>query len=213
MVERGFEPLIRENEDVSDLIRIDLALRHSQEFSLKGVFSKTGLRSRDQVNSVITQLMNHGYLLRKKPLFIEEDKRSYLCTYSYCDPGIVSYISGDLEARDSIGYRVEGLVHTRLAAILGRIPLKSELGYYKVHTVDINEKVKFQGGEIDFILRLGKGVLPIEVKATDNRANIKTGTILDFMSRYRVSLGIVLYGGVPYFDKGNQILYWPFWLI
>ncbi len=213
VVERGFEPLLRESEDVSDMIRIELAQRHSQEFSLKSVFAKTGMRSRDQVNAVITQLQNHGYLLRKKPVFIHEEKRSYLCIYSYCDPGIVSYVSGDLEIKDNSGYRIEGLVHSRLVSILGRIPLKSELGYYKAHTIDVNEKVKFQAGEIDFVLRIGKRILPIEVKTTANRANIKAGTLLDFMKKYRISTGVILYGGVPFYDKGTQILYWPFWLI
>ena len=72
IVERGFELMSVNNETTADTIKLELARLDSREFAYQGVFQRTGLRRRDQINKVIDALVNHGYLLKKKPLLIGE---------------------------------------------------------------------------------------------------------------------------------------------
>ena len=90
------------------------------------------------------------------------------------------------------------MIHARLGYLTSLIPLKSELGYFKPHTVDVNGKVKFKPGEIDFIFKCGKRLVPIEVKHTSNHSNINTTLLEEFVTRRKCPFGLVLYGGVPF---------------
>lgn len=211
IVERGFESLSENNESINDTIRIELAKLHSKEFRYQAIFNKTGIRKRDIINHTIDQLINHGYLLKKKPLLFDDTKRSYLTTYSYTDPGIVSYLNADLQAT---GQKIEGLVHQRLNTVIKNlIPLKALLHYYKPYTIDVNNKVKFSPGEIDFVLCLGEKIIPIEVKKSFELNTIKVPLLRQFVNEKKLPFGIVAYGGVPLWDKSSKILYWPYWLI
>lgn len=87
IVERGFESISIDNEAVSDAIKIELALLHSKEFTYQGLFQKTGIRRRDLINKVIDQLINQGYLLKKKPFLEEVERRSYLTVFTYYRSG------------------------------------------------------------------------------------------------------------------------------
>ena len=173
------------------------------------------MRRRDQINRVIDALVNHGYLLKKKPLLIGEDRRSYLNNYSYIDPGIVTYLTGDelLEGDTERGFRVEGYLHNRLRQILQLKALKTQVNYYKPFTIDANNKVKYRAGEIDFVVSIGKRMIPLEAKAGIDRSQVDTSLLVDFIRSHNVAFGIVAYGGLPYWDKKNRVLYWPFWLI
>ena len=97
-----------DNLSLTDLIEVELAHIHSREFSYTNVFKKSGERRRDRVNGVILTLLNHGYLVVKRPVFPDESRRSYLCVYSYTDPGIVSYLLGRTTLDD-----VRGASHRR----------------------------------------------------------------------------------------------------
>ena len=99
------------------------------------------MRRRDQINKVIDALINQGYLLKKKPLLVSEDRRSYLNNYSYIDPGI------------------------------------------------------------------------LEAKAGIDRSQVDTSLLVDFIRSRGAAFGIVAYGGLPYWDKRNRVMYWPYWLI
>lgn len=215
IVERGFESLSVDNEIVFDTIKIELAKLHSKEFAYQGIFQKTGIKRRDLINTTIDQLINQGYLIKKKPYLEGENRRSYLSIFSYVDPGIVTYLTGVTHVNEIKGQRIEGIVHTRLNSIMANeIPLKSSLFYYKPYTIDINDKVKFKEGEIDFIFKCGESVCPIEVKATDQINNIKVPELEKFVRDNNLPYGVVVYGGVPFWDKGNRkILFWPYWLI
>lgn len=213
VVERGFENMSQGNDSLADTIRIELAQLHAHEFGYQGLFQKTGIRRRDIVNQVIDDLINHGYLFKKKPIFFD-NKRSYLTVFSYCDPGIVTYLTGNTDLTHSIGSRVEGVVQTRLQHTLQNyVPLKTQLGYYKPHTVDANDKVKFRPGEIDFIMTRGEKIIPIEVKATSDLAAIQTTTLEEFIIDRKLKFGVVLYKGVPQWNAQKKILYWPYWAI
>lgn len=215
VVERGFESLSVDNEIVFDTIKIELAKLHSKEFAYQGIFQKTGIRRRDLINKVIDQLINQGYLIKKKPYLEDDKKRSYLSVFSYVDPGIVTYLTGITDVSKIKGSRIEGIVHAYLNSIMANeIPLKSSLFYYKPYTIDINDKVKFKEGEIDFIFKCGENICPIEVKATDRMNDIQVPELEKFVRDKKLPYGVVVYGGVPFWDKKNsKILYWPYWLI
>lgn len=112
---------------------------------------------------------------------------------------------------DELGFRVEGHIHARLAALMQRIPLKSQIGYYKQFSLDVNEKVKFIPGEIDFIINFGSHWLPIEVKSGLDVSQDGLRHIEKFMAHYKVPYGIVLYGGMPRINKEKRILFYPWW--
>ena len=215
IVERGFELLSVNNENTTETIKLELARLDSREFTYQGVFQRTGLRRRDQINKVVDDLINHGYLLKKKPILIGEARRSYLSNYSYIDPGIVTYLTGEelLEDETEKGSRVEGYIHSRLRQLLQLKPLKTQISYFKPFTIDANDKVKYGKGEIDFVINIGKRMIPVEAKASADRSNIDTSLLNHFIRRYQVPFGIISYGGLPTWDRKNKILYWPYWLI
>ncbi|MBC7466239.1 MAG: hypothetical protein H7256_09620 [Bdellovibrio sp.] len=49
---------------------------------------------------------------------------------------------------------------------------------------------------------------------TDSVGQIDTAHVTTFLKEHKtVPFGIILYGGVPYVDKKNNILFWPYWLV
>ncbi|MBL6991700.1 MAG: ATP-binding protein [Bacteriovoracaceae bacterium] len=212
VVERGFEPLSVDNIDLADQVRVELADLHCKEFSYQGIFQQSGIRKRDTINKTIDELINHGYLIKKTPFFFEK-RRSYLSVYSYIDPGIVTYLTGNLQLDVDRGYKIEGLVHARIHSFTKLFPLKSKLSYYKPYIIQSNNNVKFKQGEIDFIFQYGKTIIPIEVKASFSINNIKAPLLETFIQDSKVPFGIILYGGLPFWSEAKRVLYWPFWLI
>ncbi len=213
VVERGFEALYSDGDNVSDIIRIAVAERHSKEFAYKGIMQSTGIRKRDTINQVVEELIRHGYLRKKKPVILEGGRRSYLSIYSYCDPGIVSYLSSEVTLDPTLGPRVEGVVHNRLSDIQARIPLKSQLGYYKPYSIDRGNKLKFLQGEIDFLFSLGKKILPIEVKAGVIGARMDLKTLKQFIKKQNLPFGVIFYAGMPNYKENEKLLFWPYWLL
>ncbi|MCI5064103.1 AAA family ATPase [bacterium] len=213
VVERGFEFILFDTNDIRDLISIELARVHSREFTYKTVQKQTGIGKRDTINEVINQLIGHGYLLKKKPLLFEKDRRTYLNVFSYIDPGMVSYLMGDTDVTHNKGQRVEGVVHTQLSHLLQSIPLKVPLHYFKPYTIDANGKTKFQAGEIDFVLSFGNTHIPIEVKSSPHLNMSEANRVKEFIRERKSPFGVITYGGVPYWDKEERVLYWPYWLI
>lgn len=213
-VERGFDLMSKDNNSIAETIRIELADLHSQEFAYKNILNKTRLRRRDTINVVIDELINHGYLYKKSPILFYAGKSSYLSTFSYTDPGIVSYLTGDYSVTgEKFGFRVEGYIHARLSYIIYNSVFKSQLYYYKPHALDSNKNIRYQPGEIDFIFSFNKKIIPIEVKATLKRQNINTTLLLEVIDQKKSPFGVILYGGEPYIDYALKILYWPYWLV
>lgn len=213
-VERGFELFDTANDFLGEKVQLELAQLQSQEFTYKNIMEKTRTRNRDAINDTINELINHGYLVKKKPLLLKDGKSSYLSIYSYIDPGIATYLLGNTPSDNEIGFWLEGYIHARLNNIIQNAPLVTELGYYKDHTIDSNGKTKFLNqDEIDFVLIRGRNILPIEVKINSDMNAINTSFLEKFISKKKLPFGIVIYGGVPQFNKSKKILYWPYWLI
>ena len=195
-------------------IRIELADLHPQEFAYKNILNKTRLRRRDTIYGVIDDLLNHGYLFKKNPILFYPGKSSYLSTFSYSDPGIVSYLTGEYSAAgEKLGFRIEGYIHARLSYLIYNSVFKSQLHYYKPHALDSNKNIRYQPGEIDFIFSFGKKIIPIEVKSALKRQNIDTNLLLEVIDQKKSPFGIILYGGEPYIDYTLKIIYWPYWLV
>lgn len=212
-VERGFDLMSADNSSIAESIRIELASLQSQEFTYKNILHKTRLRKRDLINQVIDELINHGYLFKKTPILLYPGKASYLSTYSYIDPGIVSYLTGEYSVDMKNGFQIEGYIHSRLSYMIYNSVKKSHLFYYKPHSLDTNKNIRYQPGEIDFIFSHGKKLIPIEVKSAKRRQNINVDLLTKFIENQKISFGVVLYGGEPYIDYSLKILYWPYWLV
>lgn len=214
--ERGFDLISVGNDSISEAIKLEVAELHSKEFTYQNIMNKTRLRKRDDINQVIDHLINHGYLVSKKPVLLKNNKSSYLTVFSYIDCGILTYLRGGLPQNEEKGYWLEGYIHARLNYYIQNHFFKATLGYYKPHTVDINKKIKYSPGEIDFVIQKEKKIIPIEVKLTDQKMNIDTTLIKKFISQQykaRADFGVIIYGGVAHYDSENRILYWPYWLV
>ncbi len=73
--------------------------------------------------------------------------------------------------------------------------------------------MKYRAGEIDCVVSMGKRMIPLEAKAGLDRSQVDISLFVDFIGRRGAAFGIVAYGGLPYWDKRNRVLYWPYWLI
>jgi predicted AAA+ superfamily ATPase len=214
VVERGFEVIEHDNKNLSDAVRTYLAENHSREFAYQGIMQRTGIHRRDDINAEIRELLGHAYLHSKRPTLMGEDRRSYLCVYSYADPGVVSYLSGDDQPSDGeMGFRMEGVIRARLEFLRQFLPLKSDLAYYKPFTVDQNNKTKFLPGEIDFVYSRGKRHIPIEVKLTSDISGIDVKHVEAFIRRYHAPYGMILYGGAPQVSEAQRLIFWPYWAV
>ncbi len=214
-VERGFEVISRENSASREVVQIELARQQSQEFGYQGIIRKTRLTRREPINEVIDHLVNHGYLCKRRPIFLEDERKTYLSIFSYVDPGIVTYLSGEASPdRAELGHRVEGVVHARLDQWVKNGLFKHELGYFKPYVLDDHGKIKYRRGEIDFILKSGRRVLPMEVKLDEQIAALDTSALENLLREHpRVPFGVVFYGGTPFRDTKKRLLYWPFWAL
>lgn len=213
IVERGFDLFKNENEDLAERVRLELSQLHSKEFAFQNIMSKTRLRKRDMINNGINDLINYGYLCKKKPTLILNNKSSYLSVFSYIDPGIVTYLNGSAPDHEQLGFQLEGYIHSRLDAAVKNSPIKTEYGYYKKHILESTGNIKYQPGEIDFVLLRAKKIIPIEVKLASEINKIDSMLILNFIKEHSLEFGIIIYGGVPHWDKKHKLLYWPFWMV
>lgn len=213
IAERGFQPASNDAGAFADIVRIALAQMNSREFTYETIFQKTRTNKRYKVNVIIDELVNHGYILKKSPRLFHPSKISYLFILAWIDPGFVHYFTGADPWELDRGFTIESIVHTALSRVAAFIPTKVEISYYKPYTVDANNKVKYQQGEIDFLFQAGTSLVPIEVKSTAEIGSIDTSLMKRFISERGLNYGIICYGGVPFADEKAHIIYWPYWLI
>jgi predicted AAA+ superfamily ATPase len=211
VAERGFSPASEEADAFSDIARVAMAELNSREFTYTTIFQKTRTTKRHKVNAVIDELINHGYIFKKTPHLFHSSKISYLFVLSWVDPGLVHYYQGASPWGEVKGFTIESMVHTALVRMAGLLPLKTAVHYYKPYSIDANDKVKYQPGEIDFLFQVGAKFIPIEVKATADIQAIDTSLLKQVIKTHRMDYGIVCYGGVPHIDTQARIIYWPYW--
>jgi predicted AAA+ superfamily ATPase len=65
--------------------------------------------------------------------------------------------------------------------------------------------------ELDFVMRDGRNVIPVEVKAGEHVTSKSLHQMLDFMQQQKVKLGIVIYTGIPQWRRieDQEILFLP----
>ncbi len=217
VAERGITQTFDTTVAVDDEVRQDLARQNSREFSYHGCHQRLRNSKRHVVDRVITHLMNHGYIFKKKPYLdeYEGEKSTYLATYSWIDPGVVGYYTGTMYPdSQELGFRLEAYIHSQLIRHLESIPLKTQIYYYKPFSIKpSNKAIYFKQGEIDFVIKIGSRIVPIEVKLTRETGDIDTKTLENFISSNKLPFGIVIYGGAPFMDKSRNIVFLPYWMI
>jgi predicted AAA+ superfamily ATPase len=217
VAERGVTQTYDTTVAIDDDVRQDLARQNSREFSYQGCHQRLRTSKRHVVDKVITHLMNHGYLFKKKPYLgeFEGQKSTYLATYSWIDSGIVGYYTGNINPdSQELGFRLEAYIHCQIIRSLEKIPLKSQIFYYKPFTIKpSNNALHFKQGEIDFVVRIGSRVIPIEVKLATQTVDIDTKTIENYINTYAPPFGLVIYGGAPFIDKTRKLVFLPYWMI
>ena len=211
VAERGFYPLSDDIGALADIIRVALAQTNSREFTYKTIFQKARTDKRYKINAVVDDLINQGYLFKKSPRLFHPSKASYLFILSWIDPGFVHYFTGVDPWENDRGYAIESVVHTALARMAGMIPTKTGISYFKPYTLDVNHKVKYQPGEIDFLFERGVSIVPIEVKSAADLSSIETGHLQRFLQNHKAPYAVVFYGGVPYVNEKQRLVYWPYW--
>lgn len=210
--ERGFEPILKDTANLSSIVAEALAETHAQEFTYQGIMQRSRVTQRRPIVDAINHLMAHGYLYSKQPWFPEIDRRSYISVYNYCDPGIVSYLQGSMIVKPSdAGHRIEAICHARLHHMSMLWPVRTHLNYYKPY-VSSGSSIRFQSGEIDFILRVGKRIVPVEVKSSAQVDASDVPLLIKFVQEFGPSYGVVLYGGRPKIDAKNRIVFLPWFL-
>ena len=216
VAERGITETYQTTVAADDEIRQYLADQNSQEFTYKGLQQTLRSSKRNVVDRVIDHLMNHGYIFKKTPYLggVATTHSTYFATYSWVDPGLVSYFVHANPNAQELGFRLESYVHTRLIDCLSRIPNKSGIYYYKPFSIKpSNNALSFGAGEIDFVIKLGRALIPIEVKLAQRHKDIDTKLMEEFIKKYKAKFGVVLYGGSTIVDHDKKIVFFPFWAI
>jgi predicted AAA+ superfamily ATPase len=210
--DRGFSPIREDANDITDAVAIELAQLHAKEFTYQHLLNKNRVRQRQVINHAIEALIDHGYIDCVTPYLFCEEKKSYLKKYFFVDPGIVTYLTGFTEIQKELGYKIEGLVYTRLLFHLQRAITKNKgIYFYKHYAIGSHGQLRFSKGEVDAIYRVGTITVPIEIKSSSQWKDIDTKPIESFLEKHKIPYGIVLYGGEPFRKK--NVYFWPFWLL
>lgn len=217
MIERGFELIEKDSQNIFDDVVYELSLLSACEFTYKNILRKLRLKKRDTINAVINQLLGQGYLTEKRP-YIRRDEGfgSYHVIYSLIDPGIINYFwQRDKLTNEDKGAFIESYVSARIENILTNGHKRHKIDYYKPYRIGTEmgqDKLRFEDGEIDFVVSFGKGPsTAVEVKYGEH---IKASDVPLLGKSQKEGLflhGIVLSKGVPRIE-GN-LLFWPFWLL
>lgn len=217
VAERGITHTYQGTIAVDDEVRQELARQNSREFSYQGCHQRLRSSKRHIVDRVIEHLLANGYLLKKRPYLDEYEgqKSSYFTTYSWVDPGLVGYYTGTISPDlQDLGFRLESYVHCQVMRTLESLPLKSSVYYYKPFSIKpSNGALYFKQGEIDFVVKIGARLVPIEVKLTRHLHEVDSSALEDYVRAKRLPFGVVAYGGAPTIDRTKKIVYFPFWMI
>ncbi len=207
IIERGYQYTTGMPQENFDLIQSELARLNNREFTYQTIFNKTRLKRRDKVNNVIRVLTDAGLLSCRRRKLFEDLKTSYHVIYSFNDYGLSYYLHQGTV--DKNGYDLENIISCQLQHLRNVSSFAINISYYKPYYVTPSNQIKYQDGEIDFIVETANTIIPIEVKSAVKIQNIHTRHLKTFMEKYNVPYGIIFYQGSPYKDKKQNIYYLP----
>jgi predicted AAA+ superfamily ATPase len=149
-------------------------------------------------------LLETSYQLVRLPAYaVNRTKRTIKTTKVYwADTGLALHLAG---LNEPAGCQLENLVLTDLLAWRDTRPDHPEVLYWRTAT----------GEEVDFVIEVGRTLLPIEVKATD-RPRVGDGKHLrSFRKEYgrRCRAGLVLHTGDAIEWLGPGVLAAPWWKV
>lgn len=123
--------------------------------------------------------------------------------------GLVSYLTGVHEIRilhstGTIGHRFENWLLKELQICLDRAYEKNEIYFWRTSG----------GMEVDFVLKCGQKVIPIEVTFSDKPDGKKIKNLASFLDdEKRAKFGLYVYNGELGFDKEKKIILLPAWAV
>lgn len=210
IVDRGYYPIAGLSQEEFDIIQMELAALNNREFTYRTIFNKTRITRRKKINAAIKFLEFQGLLVKKRRRIFEDARISYHVIYSFVDAGLATYLQQrDISSLPDNGHDLESLVFSQLINLNNISPFPLRIAYYTPYYVTPSEQIKYQEGEVDFLLETGQQIIPIEVKATGDLNKIKTGHLRNLMEIQGMPYGIVLYQGAPWKDRTTNIYYLP----
>lgn len=182
-----------------------LALRSGQILNQSELARDGGL-SQPTAHRYIN-LLETSYLFRRLPSFTTN--RSLRLVKSpkafWCDPGLVSYLSGyyeesELQESREYGQLFETFIFHHLQVISQLMTPKARLFYWRMRS----------GQEVDFVLQHGRTILPIEVKLTSKPGFDDARHVRFFMEHYQnAAAGLVITCGQEVRRLGSKIMAVP----
>lgn len=122
--------------------------------------------------------------------------------YYWSDPGLALFLSGEREPR---GQHFENIIMQDLAAWRAAQVAPPDVFYWRTS----------KGYEVDFVVRAGERVLPIEVKTTTQPSTQDVVSLQVFLQEYadRAPAGLLLHAGEQAFWIARNILAAPWWMV
>lgn len=123
--------------------------------------------------------------------------------------GLVGYLTGVhetkiLQSTGTIGHRFENWLLKELQIYLDRTYEKSEIYFWRTSG----------GMEVDFVIKYGQSVIPVEVTFSAKPDGKKIKNLASFLhDEKRAKYGLYVYNGELNFDKENRIIFLPAWSV
>lgn len=123
--------------------------------------------------------------------------------------GLVSYLTAIhqlplLKTTGLIGHRFENWFFNEVQTWLDSAAERHEVAFWRTAA----------GAEVDFIVSLGREVIPFEITYAAQISSKKLNNIKNFMkSTPESNIGIFCYLGPLSYDEGNRILFLPAWML
>lgn len=210
IIDRGYHPVRGLSQEEFDIIQTELAALNNREFTYQTIFNKTRITRREKINAGIEYLESQGYVATKRRLIFEDARSSYHVIYSFLDPGLASYLHRkDLSSVPDDGYDLESVVFSQLLNLNNTSAFNLTISYFTPYTVTPSGQIKYQAGQVDFVVQTGETLIPIEVKATGDINRIDLTNLRLLMELRSLPYGLVFYQGAPWKDPANNIYYLP----
>lgn len=123
--------------------------------------------------------------------------------------GLISYLTGVheikiLQSTGTIGHRFENWLLKELQITLDRNCEKSEIFFWRTSA----------GMEVDFVVKQGQHVIPIEVTFAAQPDSKKVKNLASFLADEKhAHFGLYIYNGALHQDKEKRIIFLPAWLV